>query len=76
MQDLVDGHTHEAWTNAAAGLLRQHPGPQQSGAEWQAAIRYEFGCVAVQHDAIYWHIIKMQGLPDAEVYEETSTDPA
>ena len=45
MQGLVDGHTHEAWTEAAAGLLRPspHPIPRQSGAEWQAAIRYWIG---------------------------------
>lgn len=41
MRDLVDGDVHEAWLEAAAGLL--HPediGPgRQLGLRWQQALR-------------------------------------
>lgn len=40
MRDLVDGDVHEAWQEAAAGLLRPEAiGGRQSGLEWQQVLR-------------------------------------
>lgn len=42
IQELVDGPTHEAWAEAAAGLLKptSQPIAWQTGADWQSAIRH------------------------------------
>ena len=41
MRELVDG-PHVAWVETADGLLRpgMQPAAQQTGADWQAAIRW------------------------------------
>ncbi|KAK9840061.1 hypothetical protein WJX74_002738 [Apatococcus lobatus] len=44
MRDLVDDHTHEAWTMAASDLVQDQAKPTgcATGADWQIAIRHEW----------------------------------